>query len=52
MLRTVEGVPLTLVDKAAVARLLDQGLAEVRDDSLVLTRVGSPLVDPIAAELA
>jgi oxygen-independent coproporphyrinogen-3 oxidase len=52
MLRTVEGVPLELVDRPAMARLLEQGLAAVRGESLVLTREGSPLVDPIAAELA
>jgi len=51
MLRTEEGVPLVLVDGIAVPRLLEQGLAQVRGDSLVLTREGSPLVDPIAAEL-
>jgi oxygen-independent coproporphyrinogen-3 oxidase len=52
MLRTDEGVPLSLVGGAAVARLLEHGLAEVRGEALVLTREGSPLVDPIAAELA
>jgi oxygen-independent coproporphyrinogen-3 oxidase len=52
MLRTVEGVPLALLDNGAVTRLLEQGLAVMRGDSLVLTREGSPLVDPIAAELA
>ncbi|MCW1921335.1 radical SAM family heme chaperone HemW [Luteolibacter arcticus] len=52
MLRTEEGVPLSLVDRAIVPRLLEEGLAEMHGDSLVLTREGSPLVDPIAAELA
>ena len=52
MLRTEEGVPLKLVDSAAVSLLLEQGLAELHGESLVLTREGSPLVDPIAAELA
>jgi oxygen-independent coproporphyrinogen-3 oxidase len=52
MLRTDEGVPLELVDGAAVERLLEHGLAERREGRLVLTLAGSPLVDPIAAELA
>jgi oxygen-independent coproporphyrinogen-3 oxidase len=52
MLRTDEGLPLALVDPAAVPRLLEHGLAEIRDGNLVLTLAGSPLVDPIAAELA
>lgn len=52
MLRTDEGVPLSLVDRAGVERLLDHGLAELRGERLVLTLAGSPLVDPIAAELA
>jgi oxygen-independent coproporphyrinogen III oxidase len=51
MLRTDEGVPLALVDGAGVSRLLEHGLAEVREERLVLTLAGSPLVDPIAAEL-
>jgi oxygen-independent coproporphyrinogen-3 oxidase len=52
MLRTDEGVPLSLADGPAAARLLELGLAEIRGDALVLTREGAPLVDPIAAELA
>jgi hypothetical protein len=52
MLRTDEGLPLALADPAAVPRLLEHGLAEIRDGNLVLTLAGSPLVDPIAAELA
>ena len=52
MLRTDEGLPLALVDRAAVDRLLELGLAEVRGENLALTLAGSPLVDPIAAELA
>ena len=52
MLRTDEGVPLTLVDTAAAKRLEEHGLAEARGGRLVLTLAGSPLVDPIAAELA
>ena len=51
LLRTDEGVPLSLVDAAAVDRLLEHGLAEKRGEMLVLTLAGSPLVDPIAAEL-
>jgi len=51
MLRTDEGVPLSLVDLDGVARLEEHGLAEIRGDKLVLTLAGSPLVDPIAAEL-
>lgn len=51
MLRTDEGVPLDLVDATAVARLLEHGLAEKKGERLVLTLAGSPLVDPIAAEL-
>lgn len=51
MLRTDEGVPLELVDSAAVDRLLEHGLAEKKGERLVLTLAGSPLVDPIAAEL-
>lgn len=52
MLRTSDGVPLDLTDLRAAARIIDLGLAEVRGDRLVLTRRGTPLVDPIAAELA
>lgn len=53
MLRTDEGLPLSLIDDpAAVARLQEHGLAEIHGDRLVLTLSGSPLVDPIAAELA
>lgn len=51
MLRTDEGVPLALVDERGIARLQEHGLAEVRGEQLVLTLAGSPLVDPIAAEL-
>lgn len=51
MLRTDEGVPLSLLDPQGVARVQEHGLAELRGDKLVLTLAGSPLVDPIAAEL-
>ena len=52
MLRTDEGVPLALLDPAAIARLQELGLAEIRGENLALTLAGSALVDPIAAELA
>lgn len=52
MLRTDEGVPLSLVDPSGVERLQEHGLAEIHGERLVLTLAGSPLVDPIAAELA
>jgi oxygen-independent coproporphyrinogen-3 oxidase len=51
MLRTDEGVPLSLVDPSGVERLREHGLAEIHGERLVLTLAGSPLVDPIAAEL-
>ncbi|WP_035601866.1 radical SAM family heme chaperone HemW [Haloferula sp. BvORR071] len=51
MLRTDEGVPVSLLDKAGIPRLLEHGLAEIKGEHLVLTLAGSPLVDPIAAEL-
>lgn len=52
MLRTDEGIPLSLIGEQPPATLLEHGLAEIRGDRLVLTRAGIPLVDPIAAELA
>lgn len=52
LLRTSDGVPLSLTDSAASARMIGLGLAEIHGDRLVLTRSGAPLVDPIAAELA
>ncbi len=52
MLRTDEGVPLPLVESPALERLRELGLAEIRGGNVVLTTAGSPLVDPIAAELA
>lgn len=52
MLRTEEGLPRALVDDAAVDHLIELGLAEVRGGNVVLTLAGSPLVDPIAGELA
>ncbi|WP_226895449.1 radical SAM family heme chaperone HemW [Luteolibacter marinus] len=52
MLRTDEGVPLSLVQLPDATRLVDLGLAEIRGERLALTVAGSALVDPIAAELA
>jgi len=52
MLRTEEGIPLSLLEGPPPPGLLEHGLAEIAGDRLVLTRTGSPLVDPIAAELA
>jgi oxygen-independent coproporphyrinogen-3 oxidase len=52
MLRTDEGVPLDLLDPAAIARLQELGLAETRGENFALTLAGSALVDPIAADLA
>lgn len=52
LLRTTEGVPLSLINEADLPRLIDAGLAEIRADHLALTRQGSALVDPIAVELA
>ena len=52
MLRTDEGVPLSLLDPSTITRLEELGLAETRGENLSLTLAGSALVDPIAAELA
>ncbi|MFC7336267.1 radical SAM family heme chaperone HemW [Haloferula chungangensis] len=52
LLRTEEGVPLSLLNEAELPRLIEAGLAVVKADRLALTRHGSALVDPIAAELA
>ncbi|MEM9238244.1 MAG: radical SAM family heme chaperone HemW, partial [Verrucomicrobiota bacterium] len=51
-LRTRDGVPLELLDPSKLPSLIDSGLGEIRDDRFALTRKGSALVDPIAAELA
>ena len=53
-LRTCEGIPLTLLDEAAISRaknLIEEGLAEIADGRLRLVHRGRALVDPIAAEL-
>jgi oxygen-independent coproporphyrinogen-3 oxidase len=52
LLRTVEGVPLGLLDDADPAPLLEQGLARIENERLVLSEAGAALVDPIAAQLA
>jgi len=52
LLRTREGVPLGLLDGADPEPLLEQGLARIENDRLVLSGRGAALVDPIAAELA
>lgn len=53
-LRTREGIPLALLDAAALPRaatLIDEGLAEIHGSRLRLIARGRALVDPIAAEL-
>lgn len=53
-LRTLEGIPLDLLDHAGRERacqLAGEGLATIDGDSLQLTGRGRALVDPIAAEL-
>lgn len=53
-LRTKEGIPLDLLDddgKSRVITLVEEGLATVKDDRLILIHRGRALVDPIAAEL-
>jgi 3-hydroxybutyryl-CoA dehydrogenase len=50
MLRTDEGVPLSFLDPAAIARLQDLGLAETRGENLALTLAGSALVVEAATE--
>lgn len=52
LLRTSGGVPLGLLAGADPAPLVDEGLARIEQDRLVLTTAGSALVDPIAAQLA
>jgi coproporphyrinogen III oxidase-like Fe-S oxidoreductase len=52
LLRTKEGVPLEWLDVDDSQRLIEAGLARVAGDRFILTREGSALVDPIAAELA
>jgi oxygen-independent coproporphyrinogen III oxidase len=53
-LRTREGIPLALLDAAALetaATLAAEGLAEISGDRIILIHRGRALVDPIAAEL-
>ena len=52
LLRTSEGAPLDLADRAALEPLVGNELVTIRDERIVLTRAGSALVDPIAASLA
>lgn len=52
LLRTAEGVPLKLLNAADLPRLIDAGLGTIQGERFALTRQGSALVDPIAAELA
>ncbi|MGE9269919.1 MAG: radical SAM family heme chaperone HemW [Verrucomicrobiales bacterium] len=51
LLRTHKGVPNGELDGTRVQPLIEEGLATIEHDHLVLTRKGSALVDPIAAEL-
>lgn len=53
-LRTSVGIPLALLDSAALTRaetLATAGLARIEGDRLILIHHGRALVDPIAAEL-
>jgi oxygen-independent coproporphyrinogen-3 oxidase len=53
-LRTTAGIPLTLLDDAALQRaaaLAGEGLAVIRDGRMILIGRGRALVDPVAAEL-
>ncbi len=53
-LRTTEGIALALLEPAARQRaetLVEEGLARIANDRLVLIHHGRALVDPIAAEL-
>ena len=53
-LRTTEGIPLALLDSDArqrVETLVEEGLASIAGDHLVLIHHGRALVDPIAADL-
>jgi len=52
LLRTTEGVPLDLLDSSLLPRLIESGLGKTHNGNFSLTRQGSALVDPIAAELA
>ena len=51
-LRTRDGIPLSLLPTLdPVESLTQQGLVELRDDRIFLTRAGKALADPIAAAL-
>lgn len=53
-LRTREGIPLDLLDQAALGSaetLVGEGLAKIENGRLILIHRGRALVDPIAAEL-
>jgi oxygen-independent coproporphyrinogen-3 oxidase len=53
-LRTSAGIPLSLLDEAAIHRaatLADEGLAVIADGRMILIGRGRALVDPVAAEL-
>ena len=53
-LRTTRGIPLELLNSNALTNakiLLSEGLLQLGSTHLSLTRIGRPLVDPIAAEL-
>ncbi len=49
LLRTTRGAPLTGLDEAKVAQLIEEGLSRKSDEHLVLTRKGSALVDAIVS---
>ena len=53
-LRTTRGIPLELLDAASLEKantLASENLVHIGEGRLHLTRLGRPLVDPIAAEL-
>jgi len=53
-LRTKKGIPLDLLDPESLTKaktLLSEGLLRIGRTHVSLTRIGRPLVDPIAAEL-
>ncbi len=51
-LRTTEGIPLSLLDSTSRAvMLVNEGLATIQNERLILIHHGRALVDPIAAEL-
>ncbi len=53
-LRTREGIPMGMLDKDGLQRaqsLVEEKMAAIKDDQLILSGVGRALVDPIVAEL-